>query len=114
MILPLSFATQTITRLRGTEDTDGLGNTVLDWTAPDELDLTGCSVQPVAAPETVDGRSRDAVGRRWLVIAPPGADIGALDRARFSGRVYDVDGEPLAYSTGVLDHVELYLVDVAG
>jgi hypothetical protein len=114
MTLPLSFATQTITRLRAAEALDGYENAVLDWTAPDELDITGCSVQPVAAPETVDGRSRDAVGRRLLVIAPPGVDITALDRARFGGRVYDVDGEPLAFATGVIDHTELYLVDVAG
>jgi hypothetical protein len=114
MTLPLSFATQTITRQRGTATVDGIGNDVLSWAAPDELVITGCSVQPVAAPETVDGRSRDAVARRWLVIAPPGADLTALDRAVYGGRAYDVDGEPLRFETGVIDHVELYLVDVAG
>jgi hypothetical protein len=71
-----------------------IGNAVIDWASPDELDITGCSVQPVAAPETVDGRARDAVARRWFVVAPPGADITALDRAVYGGRAYDVDGGP--------------------
>lgn len=114
MTLPLVFATQTITRQRGTADTDDYGNQVIDWTDPTELDIAGCSVQPVPAPETVDGRARDAIGARWLVIAPAGADITALDRAVYKGTVYDVDGRPLAFETGILDHVELYLSDVAG
>jgi hypothetical protein len=116
MTLPISFATQTITRLRAplVENADAYGNDVFDWASADALDLDGCSVQPLALAEVHDGQARDTVQRRWLVIAPPGVDIIATDRATYAGSTYDVDGEPLIYATGVLDHVELFLVDVRG
>lgn len=109
----ISFATQVITRLRAGETVDGYGSTVLDWSAPDSLDVEGCSVQPVNIDEQHQAE-RDAVPARLFVIAPPGADVIAVDRIVYAGRTYDIAGEPDIWATGVLDHVEFYLTDVRG
>lgn len=109
----VSFANQQITRLRAVDGTDEYGNDVLDWSAPDELPISGVSVQPEAAPEATDP-ARDAVGARWLVIADPGTDVTAVDRVSWNGQLYSVDGQPLEFSTGILDHVEFRIAAVRG
>lgn len=114
MTWPLSFATETITCLRAPLVTDVYGNQVFDWDDAVEVDVAECTVQPAPAPEANEGKSRDAVTRRWFVAGPPGADIIATDRVRRAGVVYEVDGAPLQYTTGVADHCELWLADVRG
>jgi hypothetical protein len=111
---PVSFAAQTITRLRAPLVGDRYDNQVRDWPNADRLDITPCVVEPVAAPELNDGTARDAVARRWFVSGPPGADVTAVDRVEFGGVTYAVDGEPLQFAVGVLGHCELWLADVRG
>jgi hypothetical protein len=50
--MPLSsIADQSVIRLRGVAGQDDYGNDILDWSAPDELTISGCSVQPAPAAE---------------------------------------------------------------
>lgn len=114
MSWPLSFATQAVVRLRAPLVDDPYGDDVYDWSAADELVIGSCTVQPVEAPEIVEGAARNSVGRRWFVAGPADADVVATDRIRWAGKVYDVDGEPLRYGTGVMDHAEFHLTLVEG
>lgn len=114
MTWPLSFATQTITRRRASTVDDTYGSTVLDWTSPDDLDITDVTVQPVYTDEAADGAARDVVQRRWLVVGPVDMDLTATDRVVFGGEVYQVAGAPARYETGILDHSEVYLIDFRG
>jgi hypothetical protein len=110
----VSFATDTAVRQRAVVGTDEYENDVLDWTAPDEIDLTDGTIQPVQASES-EQPLRDVVGERWLVIlSDPDADVTALDRIVWRGQTYDVDGAPLAYRSGVLDHMEFFIVTAKG
>jgi len=113
----LSIATQTLTRQRatlGAADPARYGNREWDWTDPDELTLTGFSVQPQAAPEVIDGDlARDSVTTRYLCIGPI-SDVIATDRIVFAGQTYEVDGDPLVWATGILDHVEFFITRDAG
>lgn len=110
----IQFATDTITVLRAVAAVDRYGDTISGWDTPTETDLVGCRVQPAAGPEdTVD---RDQITRRWLLFAPPGADILATDRIRWNGDDYDIDGELRRWSspTGRLAHIEADLTRVEG
>lgn len=110
----VAFATDGAVRQRAVVGTDEYGNDTLDWSAPDEIDLTEGSIQPVQAPEDQQPL-RDAVGDRWLVIlSDPDADVTALDRIVWRGQTYAVDGTPLVYRSGVLDHVEFFMAAVKG
>lgn len=85
------LASETVVRLRGDVGSDGYGGTAVDWSGePDRLSVPGCSVQPMAGAEVVDGR--DAVTSRWTLYAPDTADISSLDRVEYRGVAYDVDG----------------------
>jgi hypothetical protein len=112
-----AVATQTITRQRaplGAANPARYNAQERDWSDPDELDISQCSVQPQPVAEVVDGSGRDAVPSRWLVIAPPGADVLAADRIAWAGDTYDVDGQPLVFTTGILDHVEFFMIRTEG
>lgn len=111
----IQFATDTVTVLRVGTTTDRYGDTVAgDWTSATETVVARCRVQPAAGPEdTVD---RDQITRRWLLFAPPGADIVASDRIRHAGVDYDIDGEIRRWSSpsGRLAHIEADLLRVEG
>lgn len=110
-MLGVSFATQTLTRVRYPLVGDGHGNQVRDTGAvPDEVEVPGCSIQPGASAEVLAGR--DAVSVLWTVYAPPGADVVALDLVRYAGVLYEVSGEPARWPspTGSLDHMVVLLV----
>jgi hypothetical protein len=113
----LPIATQTVTRRRATL---GAANPARynaqewDWSSPDDLDIAACSVQPVVVAEVPEGEARDPVASRWQVFAPPAADVRATNRIVFDGDVYEVDGEPQRWTTGVLDHVEFFMAKVVG
>jgi hypothetical protein len=106
-----SFARQTVTRLRAAETTDRYGNTDRDdWTAPDTLDVSPVTVEPIAGSETFDS----AGGRlhtRWLLHADADADIATGDRIDWQGVTYDIDGAVQIFSSpsGRLKHVEVML-----
>lgn len=111
--MTVSFAQQSITRLRAGAIVDDYGDTIQDWTSPDELEIAGCVVHPVFVEEVVDPTTDSVIRRQW-VGAPAGSDIVATDRVRYGGRVYRVDGEPAGFETGVLDHIELTMTEVTG
>lgn len=91
--------TDTLTRQRATTSQDAYGNTVLDWSDPDELALPVHVSPPLikvrlgshAADEDMSGR--DAVRydlEAWLAVD----DVTALDRVVYGGLTYEVMGQP--------------------
>lgn len=64
--------------------------------------LPRCSVQPGAAPETLQGR--DTTGIAWTVFALGAVDVRSTDTIRLPGsdREYEIDGEPLRWPAGLL------------
>ena len=106
-MLPASLATQTVTRLRAVESTDEYGNPVTDWTTPDELPISGCSVQPQPAAEFTD--TREEALSRWQLWAPSGSDIAHTDRIQHKDRVYLIDGDVQDWDQLSLDHVTCLL-----
>jgi hypothetical protein len=111
----IRFANATVTRLRATASADRYGDQVFSWASPDELVVTGCWLQPAAAgPENVV--DRDEVTRRWLLGAPPDADILATDRIRWAGDDFEVSGAPRRWGSpsGRLAHLEIDLQRVEG
>lgn len=106
---PISFWTQSITRLRPSTKTER-GSTVPDWSKPDELVIDGCSVQPTTTSLSQDGRVQ-GVTDGLTVYAPAGIDVQAGDRIRYGGNVYTINGDPLIWPGAArLQHVQLNLV----
>lgn len=97
------------------EDTTGAnyGNPYLDWSAATRTTVEGVTVQPLPAAELVDP-SRDAVVTRYTLIAPADTALDAVDRVEWQGIAFEVDGAPMIWRTGVLDHVEAILQMVRG
>lgn len=107
-----SFASDTITVQRAPLADVGHNDVRPDWSQAVEHDVDGCSVQPGASAEVLDGR--DATVVRWTVFAPAGTDVLASDRVVYGGGTYEVDGEPLRHNEGVSDHVVVALKDWRG
>jgi hypothetical protein len=109
--MPLvSFARDTVTRLRPVLINDGHGNTVPDWSQPpDELAIPGCSVQPAATSEVLT--SRDTIQDQWSVFTPRDADVLPTDRLRWIGQDYEVIGQPARWDspTGALSHQQFLI-----
>jgi hypothetical protein len=90
---------QTVTRLRASTSTDAYGNTVLDWSNPDSLDMPARLSPPIlkvrlgshAADEDMSGR--DAI-RHDFEAWVANDDWTALDRAAYNGLTYEVMGNP--------------------
>lgn len=91
-MLPATIATQTVHRLRGVETTDEYGDTVLDWSEPDDLKIRHCSIQPRQASENTDDGRREEALNVWQLWAPHDADIRHTDRIVFDGSEYAVTG----------------------
>jgi hypothetical protein len=103
-----TFGDHVVTVLRAPEGSDNpYGNQDRDWDAATEIQVTGCSVQPVQGDEVTVGR--DTVVSRWRFYAPDGTDILASDRVRFEGDVYEVDGEVQRWDFPPLSHVTALL-----
>lgn len=104
-----SFWKQTIVRLRPGERTER-GSVVFDWSNPDELTISGCSVQPSSTGLSQDGRVL-GVQDGLTVYVPVGADVKAGDRIRFGEDVYTINGDPLIWpGAGRLAHIQLNLM----
>ena len=110
----IGFQVDTVTRLRASAATSRYGDSVRDWSTPDEIDIERCRVKPAGGSEdTVD---RDGQIRRLLLFAPPTADILATDRIRWREVDYEVTG-PVRHwpsPTGRLAHLEIDLEIVEG
>lgn len=81
---------RTVTRLRGQPADNGYGDSVIDWTDPDRLDIDDCSFQPKQGEEILTDRS--AVISRWRWFGPSDADVKSADRIEVDGITYDIDG----------------------
>lgn len=114
MTTGISFHTDTITRLRAEPTVDRYGDSTQNWAVPDQLAVTGCRVIPAAGPEDVV--DRDQITRRWVLFAPPTADILATDRVRWRGDDYEVTGDVRSWRSpsGRVSHLELDLTRVEG
>jgi hypothetical protein len=105
-----SFAAQTVTRQRAGETTDRYGNTIYDWDAPDALEITPVTVEPVAGSETFDAAG-GKLHTRWSLHADSAADIMTGDRISYEGTEFDIDGAVQRFPSpsGRLDHLEVLL-----
>lgn len=76
--------------------------------------VAGVDAQPGASAELVAQR-RDATLIRWTVwvptkVIPAGVTLDDNTIVRFRGRLYEVDGDPMAWTAGdPLDHLVLLL-----
>lgn len=73
--------------------------------------VEGCSVQPGATAEALEGRDTTTV--RWTVYAPEGTPVDSTDAIEYEGVRYAVDGQPAVHRspTGATSHVAILLVD---
>lgn len=106
-----SFARQTVAVQRAAVTVDH-GNTVRDWTTPVTTVVGGCVLAPQKGTE--DNVNRDGTVTPWLLVAPAGTDIDHGDRVLHGARVLEVVGPARDWRTGVVDHVEADLAEVAG
>jgi len=115
MALP-SWFRETVTRLRAPYVTDEYGNesSTRDWALAVPLTISPCSVQPMVGAETLI--DRDAVANRWIIYAPPGADIKPTDRIVHNGTTYEVRSDIRRWpsASGALDNTQLELERVDG
>lgn len=110
----ISWHADTVIGLRAPMVDDRYGDEIADWDNASETSLPGCRVVPGAGSEnTVD---RDQLTRRWVLFAPPSADLRATDRIRWDGTDYDIDGDLRRWrsATGALAHIEADLTRVEG
>lgn len=84
------------------------GNTTTDYTAtPTEATFYG-SIQPGAGTEDVVNRNgAEIVKTIWC--PDPHVDVVDNDRVRLADGVYQVNGEPERWQTGVRDHAVIHL-----
>lgn len=104
-----SWANDTLTRLRPAVVIQR-GSEIPDWSAPDRLDIPGCSVQPAGTTLTQDGRIQ-GVTDGYSCYLPPGSDVRAGDRIEYRGAVYAVIGEPRPWQspTGRVSSLQLQM-----
>ena len=113
MALP-SFCTQSLIRLRAGEK-DSRGSIIKDWSDPDTLTISGCSVQPTGETISTDGRVM-GVSEGFVAYTPIDADIKEGDRLTYKGLTFEVTSvqNPWFSPTGSLDHLIVGLTRYAG
>lgn len=74
---------ETITRQRATETTGRLADVILDWTDPDELDITGVAIAPKPSVENHDDRTGVATD---LVLYLPLSTDNPQDSKPYRGK----------------------------
>lgn len=104
-----SWASDTVTRLRPTIISQR-GSQIPDWTNPDRLTISGCSMQPAGTSLTQDGRIQ-GVSDGYNCYLPHGVDVQAGDRIEYDGKVYTIMGEPRVWRspTGLVSNTQLQL-----
>lgn len=113
MVIRTQLLSQQITILTPTATTDTYGNTVADWENATERTVAAY-VRPAPASENV--ADRNAVTATWQVHTND-LEITALDRVRFDGEVYEVDGQPNVWQVnprGGVGHTKLLLRRTVG
>ena len=104
-----SWAKDTVTRLRASIITQR-GSEILDWSNPDTLEITGCSMQPSGTSLTQDGRVQGTTDG-FTCYLPPGSDVLPGDRIAYGGKTYTINGEPRPWAspTGLVSNIQLQL-----
>lgn len=110
--LPISFARQTVIRVRAELlPKNSRGERLRDWANAAEKPLLGWIVTPGATAELLAGRESALI--QWTAIGPSGVDVVTTDRIRLPGddTAYQIDGEPARWPspTGALDSTVLLL-----
>lgn len=114
----ISFKNQTVTVIKPLTTTQR-NDQVLVWEDAPETNVSGCRFQPEIGNEQTSnsyGVGRDSVASRGVVFGPTGMDVAAIDRVRFNGDVYEIDGPIRRWSSpsGRLAHVEFTVERVEG
>jgi hypothetical protein len=93
-VLP-DFADLMIERQRGVASENTHGSSVIDWTTPATLLITGCWIGRPSGTEMTQGR-QTVINEQWW-WGPEDADVLETDRIRDtdSGIVYEIDGPVL-------------------
>lgn len=109
-----SFYTQSGQRLRGVATTNSRNDSVLSWSNPSSLTISGVRLQPISVEEIRETRTGEVVTHRLL--CPVGSDILRADRWVQDGITYDVDGDGRTYlsPSGAAQHMEVHLRRVVG
>lgn len=109
----VSWANQSVTRLRATTRTVR-GSDISDWSNPDELTISGCSVQPGTTELSQDGRVLGVLDG-MVCYMPIGSDVKEGDRIQYEGNVYEINGMPKVWhGVGNSSHIQLVLRRWAG
>ena len=87
-----SWASETVIRLRPSTRVVR-GSPILDWNNPEQMEISGCSIQPASTALTQDGRIQ-GISEGYTCYLPPGSDVRAGDRIRFDENDYTINGKP--------------------
>ena len=104
-----SWASETVIRLRPATRIVR-GSPILDWNNPEQMEISGCSIQPASTTLTQDGRIQ-GISEGYTCYLPPGSDVRAGDRIRFDENDYTINGEPENWKspTGRVSSMQLHL-----
>ena len=109
----VSFARQSVTRLRAAVRTVR-GSDIFDWSDPDTLEITGCSVQPGMTELSQDGRVLGVLDG-MVCYMPIGSDVKEGDHIVYEGNTYEINGMPKVWhGVGNSSHIQLVLRRWAG
>lgn len=107
------------TRLRGVAAAGQYGNpAAIDWTEStlDKADYA-CEFQPEPGrtASTEDVQQQERVVTHWHLYLPAGADVTAVDRWRFLGIDYEIEGDVKRFrARGNDHHLEARVMRVSG
>ena len=81
------------------------GSVVPDWDDPDQMEISGCSVQPASTSLSQDGRVL-GIAESFTLYMQPDADVQEGDRIVYDGNTYVVSGmtRPWVSPTGALSN----------
>ena len=92
-----SWANDEVTRIRpGTKESRG--STIPDWSQPNVLKISGCSVQPAQTTLSQDGRVL-GLTEGYTVFFPPGSDVKGGDKLTWNGQDFQIIGEPRQWNS---------------
>ncbi len=104
--------TQPVTILRAATSTDGVGDTIEDWSTPTETTVNGWLTQ-ISESEVINRRDAQISDAHLFLDAD--VDILATDRVIANGVLYEVNGPPAhAHTPRGPHHLEVALNAVSG
>lgn len=110
-----SWCSQSVTIVRpGTKTSRG--STIPDWEHPVKIiSVSNCSVQPASTGLSEDGRVL-GITDGMTAYLPEGTEVFAGDHVVYSGKTYEITGEPRTWqsATGHNNHILLNLRRASG